>query len=97
VLGEPPEGYRRLFGYDHPVKESEKRPYMKWWWACSPDLTIKNSRGPRQRINGSALKFKNPHAWYSVMEWFAPISKLLMNGRQIRTMLGPELFFAKNG
>jgi hypothetical protein len=94
-LGDPPEGYNRLMGYHEPDRDVEKAPYLKWWWACSPDKSGKNivedASGPPKEIIG----FEHRKSWYSCIDFYAPTAKLLMNGRRIRTMLGPELMFAQ--
>lgn len=83
VIGEPPEGHSRIMGYDESGGD-DSLGYRKWWWACVVD----------EPLDG-ALQVGNPSAWRAVMDSMAPIAKLLMNGRRIRNMLGPEILFAE--
>ena len=95
VLGDPPEGYSRLMGYREPERDVEKAPYLKWWWACCPDIDDPNFLGDTIGARDDRIRFQHPKSWYSWMDFYAPTAKLLMNGRRIRTMLGPELLFAE--
>jgi hypothetical protein len=90
VVGDPPDGYDKLMGYVHDEGDIERRPYRKWWWACVPNSEL------RQQMDAERVfRFANPKSWYSVMDFYAPTAKLLMNGRRIRTLIGPELLFAE--
>jgi hypothetical protein len=94
-LGDPREGYHRLMGYQEPDRDAKKAPYLKWWWACSPDQSkTKIFEEEGDKID-DLLRFEHQKSWYSLIDFYAPTAKLLMNGRRIRTMLGPELMFAK--
>lgn len=91
VLGDPPAGFVRLMGYKEPDRDTTKLPYLKWWWACGrSDISVAESN-----ILDPQVGFDNPAGWYRFVDFYAPIAKLLLNGRKIRTMLGPELLFAQ--
>ncbi|MBY3447428.1 hypothetical protein [Rhizobium laguerreae] len=67
---------------------------MKWWWACTPehddaDDALKAGDSNRK------IRLSHPQMWDRCVDFFAPTAKLIMNGRRIRTMLGPELHFAE--
>ncbi|WHU01732.1 hypothetical protein [Sphingomonas sp. NIBR02145] len=89
-LGDPPPGYHLIMGYDHEkgTAGGQDLPYRKWWWACAPTHQAAGAAPDR-------LGFANPSVWYSVMDFYAPTAKLLMNGRRLRTLIGPELLFAQ--
>jgi hypothetical protein len=86
VIGDPPSGYNHLMGYLDKERDPKDYPYLKWWWACSPQKVTEAT---------STITLQNPKSWYSCMDFYAPLAKLFMNGRRIRTMLGPELMFAE--
>jgi hypothetical protein len=93
-IGDPPKGYDRLMGYHEPDRDVDHYPYLKWWWACSPDRSNTEVFGKRAQ-ESNQIQFEHPKSWYSCIDFYAPTAKLLMNGRRIRTMLGPELMFAE--
>jgi hypothetical protein len=94
-LGDPPEGYKILMGYREPDRDVEKDPHLKWWWACCPEKSSKQIFGDRADERDERICFEHPKSWYSCIDFYAPTTKLLMNGRRIRTMLGPELMIAE--
>jgi hypothetical protein len=80
IVGEPAEGLNRLFGYQEPDVDIAE---AKWWWAAiSRDWP---SEDP------TTLTLQDRQAWIAVLDFFAPLAKLMMNGRRHRTILGPEL------
>ena len=79
-LGDPPEGYELLFGFRDP--ESNTRE-SKWWWAAVPQDWPPD--------DPAVLTLRDRRAWCLIAEQFAPLAKLLLNGRKHELMLGPEL------
>lgn len=94
IIGDPPDGYDRLMGYNHDHGDMKEQPYLKWWWACAPNA---KSRAYRAALvhDQSCFGYAHPEAWYNAMDFYAPIVKLLLNGRRLRTLIGPELLFAE--
>jgi hypothetical protein len=88
TVGDPPDGHDLLMGYADPEGDLDNRPYAKWWWACAP-------KPVSDEESENALKFGTRKSWYNIMDFYAPIAKLLMNGRRIRTLIGPELLYAQ--
>lgn len=88
-MGDPPEGYDRLMGYQEPDRDADKEPFLKWWWACAQKTEI--PEGTAQDF----IRLEHPESWYSCVDFYAPTAKLIMNGRRIRTMLDPEIMFAE--
>jgi hypothetical protein len=86
-IGDPPPDYSRVLGYEDPDL-GDKRPDGKWWWAASlrelPASQAKN-------IGFTAL-----NQWTEVVSDLAPAAKLVMDGRNLRTMLGPEIISAES-
>jgi hypothetical protein len=95
VMGVPPPGCDRLMGFAEPGSDFDKYPYRKWWWACTPIRKDEAAIGDPVKPSAEMIRFDCPKAWYSCIDLYAPIAKLLMNGRRVRTMLGPELLFAE--
>lgn len=89
-LGEVPDGHSLLMGYEAPPEETEKiLPIHKWWWACA-----RNTLNPL-RQSEEVIGPNSETEWFKIIDQAAPTAKLIMNGRRIRTMLGPELMFAE--
>lgn len=82
VLGEPPAPYKRVMGYR---ELDDDRPEAKWWWAACW----------WHEANGATYVLKQRDAWLSAVDEFAPIAKLMMNGRRHRVVLGPEMIVAE--
>jgi hypothetical protein len=86
--GVPPEDYDRILGYVDSNVQVDKVPEARWWWAASPKFW--------PNVDGREnIALKNREAWLSIAGEFAPIAKLLLDGRTARTMLGPELLRAE--
>ena len=77
-FGETPEGWDRVFGYQEP-----DQPKIKWWWAAIP------ARWPIE--NDQIYTLKEISSWGRIISYYAPLAKMMMNGRKHRTILGPEL------
>lgn len=80
----PPLGsdLTQVFGYDGGSPDGEDT----WIWATTPN----DWDDPGQ----ASLIAKARPQWLNMVSYFAPLAKLLMNGRRHRTMLGPELAMA---
>ena len=80
-IGEPPPDYSRILGYSDPTL---KRDDSRWWWAAS-------LKDQPSRIPAGNISFRSQTEWMEIVSDIAPFAKLIMDGRNIRTMLGPEL------
>jgi len=82
VLGLPPKGFWRIYGYMDPeAKEEDGR----WWWSSmSPDWPPNKS---------GSFAFAHPEKWRDLLTEAAPAAKLLINGRRHKTAMGAELHF----
>ncbi|HEX8645187.1 MAG TPA: hypothetical protein VF702_14855 [Allosphingosinicella sp.] len=89
-LGDAPEGFTRLMAYDTSTEGGQTRPWRKWWWAAT-------ARQPASAGAADAMRFVRPHLFYPVIDSYAPAAKLMLNGRKVRTLVGPELLFAEQG
>jgi len=93
-LGPTPEGYDRVFGFRDPRLDTKTDPQQnykrlellgQWTWALT-------SNTPPQ----GKYAFREHEAWLAIFTEFAPLAKLLLNGRVHKTAPGPELVFAEN-
>lgn len=80
VPGSPPPDYERLLGYEDFDD--------KWWWAAL-------SKNWPEVEKKDIFSIKDRRAWIDIISDAAPFSKLLMDGRNVRTILGPELLSAE--
>lgn len=88
-----PDGFVPVVAYRHPADGRDPdRPEIGWCWACAPGIEQHQRRAGRDQ---PVLGFAHPKAWFEAIERYAPLSKLFMNGRRLRTMLGPELLSAE--
>ncbi|MDA9520165.1 hypothetical protein XI06_07320 [Bradyrhizobium sp. CCBAU 11434] len=86
-IGDPPPDYSRILGYSDP-ELGAKREDARWWWAAS--LKNQNERVPNRKF-----ALRSQEVWMEAASDLAPFAKLVMDGRNIRTMLGPELIAAE--
>jgi hypothetical protein len=86
-VGDPPPDYSRILGYSDP-ELAAKREDARWWWAAS--LKDQNQRVPNRKI-----ALQSQEVWMEIASDLAPFAKLIMDGRNIRTMLGPEIVAAE--
>ena len=87
-LGEVPAGHALLMGYNTSEEGGLKRPWRKWWWAAAVEEGTVTSAP-------EAMRLRQPKLQYQIIDFYAPIAKLVLNGRKIRTLVGPELVFAE--
>lgn len=78
------EGDRGILGYSHAWPSGER---YQWWWATSPVRE-------RGNLQESLFSLEAHDHWLILVEQFAPLAKLMMNGYSHRIMLGPELVYA---
>jgi len=83
VLGKAPKGWDMVSGYQEAGSSSAEG---FWWWSSTP------SEPEREEQTLALTQWK---AWIEIIEWRAPIAKLLMKGRAHRTQFGPELIAAE--
>lgn len=87
-MGDVPEGFSRIMGVDTSTEGGENRPWRKWWWAIARD--------PESVIpDDQLIQLKAQAHWFSIIDYYAPLTKLILNGRRVRTILGPELLFGE--
>jgi hypothetical protein len=82
-IGNPPPDYDRLLGYADP-EDSESR----WWWAAI-------AKDWPEHDKSDVICLRDRRAWIDIISDAAPFAKLAIDGRNIRTMLGPELLSAQ--
>lgn len=75
VYGEPPIGTHLVYGYRHPDYQGEDG---LWWWAVGH-----HSHG--------GVELADTEEWLDIASYYAPLAKIMMNGRRHKTMLGPEI------
>lgn len=78
-LGPTPPDWKLVAGYR--LNED-----VRWWWAARP---------PDQPQAPDAVALSEHQAWDQIAEWWAPLAKMMVNGRRHRLMLGPELVTAE--
>ncbi|MCV9967125.1 hypothetical protein OIU34_35420 [Pararhizobium sp. BT-229] len=86
-MGTPPTDYERLIGYIEPNKD-DADDGNRWWWAAAP-------KDWPQSNNPDVFCYRERRAWLGIIGDAGPIAKLMMDGRNIRTMLGPEIVSAE--
>jgi hypothetical protein len=84
-LGVPPPDYERLLGYVDPELPDKNGT---WWWAAL-------AKNWPQHTNTEIYCLRDRKAWTSIISDAAPFAKLIIDGRNIRTMLGPEIISAE--
>jgi hypothetical protein len=84
-IGDPPPGYSRILGYE---ELGSKREDARWWWAAS-------LKDQTQRVPNRKFGLGSQEVWMETASDLAPFAKLIMDGRNIRTMLGPEIIGAE--
>ena len=87
-LGDPPSQHTKLMAYDTTHEVEDERPWRKWWWAAASNYV-------HSQASEKLLKIPRQTNVYSIIDSYAPTSKLILNGRRIRTLVGPELLFAE--
>jgi hypothetical protein len=87
-LGSPPPDYERVLGYRDSNMDTKEVPEATWWWAACPSFWPEMDR---QEI----FCLADRKSWLGIVSEFAPVAKLLLDGRRTRTMLGPELIRAE--
>jgi hypothetical protein len=75
AYGAPPKDMQLVYGYKHPDYNAEDGT---WWWAAA------------QHAHGG-IELGNTHEWLDIVSFYAPLAKIMMNGRRHKTMLGPEI------
>jgi hypothetical protein len=83
VLGKPPSGWHMVSGYNDPNSQTDE---SSWWWSATPS---------KPDYPSETLAFGRWKEWMEVVDWYAPLAKLLMKGRAHRTQYGPELVTAE--
>ncbi|HEV2803595.1 MAG TPA: hypothetical protein VGW57_01570 [Chthoniobacterales bacterium] len=78
-LGSPEGGWERVLGYRDP---EGKENGSQWWWAAAPEKW-----NPDEEV----FALRERRSWLTVASDYAPLAKLILNGRAHRTMLGPEI------
>jgi hypothetical protein len=78
-LGKPAPGWQRVIGY---VQPGSQDPEGDWWWAAAPE---------QWQPDATSLALRERKAWLTIVSEHAPMAKLMLNGRDHRTMLGPEI------
>jgi hypothetical protein len=81
MLEEPLEGWKRLIGYSDPEGGEDS----SWTWAVIPD------KWPP----GAALAVTRVPEWVEIVNYRAPLAKLMVKGRSHEKAFGPELIFAE--
>ena len=86
-FGDPPPDYDRLLGYREPDTDPDDI-LQRWWWAA---LSKKWPESDQEDV----ICLSDRRAWIDVIADEAPFAKLVMDGRNVRIMLGPELISAE--
>lgn len=81
ILGTPPAGYQLVMGYRHETPH----PEGEWWWAAAHDA----------EPEPWAVALRDREVWLQVVEFGAPLAKMLIAGRAHHLALGPELISAE--
>ena len=81
--GNVPDGFDLIHG----VYDKDQDPATGWWWANSPRTWPVHSE--------SSIGLTERNSWLSIARDFAPMAKILLNGRAHRTMIGPELLLVE--
>jgi len=82
-LGSPPEGWARVISFKD---RGYQGPEGEWWWAAGPE---------EWSVDAEDIALNDRDIWLNIVSDWAPIAKLMLNGRAHRTMLGPELLTAQ--
>lgn len=85
-FGDPPDHHTRLMAYD--TTDELDAPWRKWWWAASINYRSES-------VAGGCLAISREKNIHKLIDSYAPTAKLLLNGRKVRTLIGPEVLFAE--
>jgi hypothetical protein len=88
IIGEPPNGFRRLSGYSDPGADLEKHPDYRWWWTA---MRVEPDADEARNI----YRLDDQEDWSQIIADFAPMAKLMIDGNRMRSMVGPELMSTK--
>jgi hypothetical protein len=88
VIGRPPVGFKRLSGYEDENTDFEKAPDFQWWWTAMRVL-------PASSKEEETYQLSNQDVWSNIIADYAPMSKLMIDGNRMRSMVGPELSSTK--
>jgi len=89
VIGTPPDGFERLSGGAEEGVDFAKVPEFQWWWTA-----LRAEKDEPE--DDDVFRLADRRAWSRIAVDFAPFSKLMIDGNRMRSMVGPELLFAKS-
>jgi hypothetical protein len=93
VIGEPPDGFRRLSGYAEANTDFTKLPDFRWWWTAMRTEPEEPDEG--EATDDPAYRLSDQSAWVQIVADYAPLAKLMIDGNRMRAMVGPELVSTK--
>lgn len=87
-LNDAPSHLKKLMSYDTTDEVDGDCPWRKWWWAAAVDFDV-------EKRNQDSLRMSRKENTFSIIDFHAPLAKLFLNGRKVRTIVGPELLFVE--